>query len=190
MRERDESCALLTVPDAARWRDWLIANAEKSDGVWLVLAKKDVTTPTSLTYQQALEEALCSGWIDGQRRSADERTFLQRFTPRRQRSVWSRRNVDLVAGLAEEGRLRTRGLLEIDRAKADGRWDRAYAGQSSARPPAALTSALDATPGAAEAFERLSRGERYKALHPVFTAPNETVERRRIERLVARLAAS
>lgn len=115
----------LVVADAAAWRSWLEENDATSDGVWLILAKKGTETPTSLTYAEALEEALCSGWIDGRRNSVDHTTYRQHFTPRRARSLWSKRNVELVAGLMEAGRMRGRGQSEIDRARADGRWDRA-----------------------------------------------------------------
>lgn len=101
------------VPDAAAWRAWLDAHEESSDGVWLVLAKKGTTSPTSLTYDRALDEALCSGWIDGQKRSLDAATFLQRFTPRRRASIWSARNVGIVARLVEESRMRPRGQAEV-----------------------------------------------------------------------------
>ncbi|MBD3778267.1 MAG: hypothetical protein IE923_03250, partial [Micrococcales bacterium] len=138
----------MTVPDVAAWRAWLDAHEADSDGVWLVLAKKGVTDPTSLTYAEALDEALCSGWIDGQRRGGDATTFRQRFVPRRARSLWSQRNVQHVARLVAEGRMRERGQAEVDRARADGRWERAYAGQASAEVPADLLAALDAVPGA------------------------------------------
>lgn len=143
--------------------------------------------PTSLKYQEALEEALCSGWIDGQRKSVDEHTFKQRYTPRRQKSLWSLRNIDIVARLIDEGRMRERGLAEIERAKADGRWDRAYAGPATAEVPAELTRALDAHPGASEAFAALNRTERYSALHPILTAASETTRDSRIARLIAQL---
>lgn len=178
----------LLVHDVAEWRAWLAGHENESDGVWLVLAKKGVTVPTSLTYQQALEEALCSGWIDGQRRSRDEHSFLQRYTPRRARSIWSKRNVALIAQLEESGRLRTRGLAEVDRARADGRWNRAYDGPATAEPPEALTVALAAAPDAAAAFARLSRTERFSVLHPLLTAPDNAVLARRVERAIARLS--
>lgn len=187
MTHRDETGPQFLVRDAVAWRTWLVANEAVSDGVWLVLGKKGVTTPTSLTYQEALEEALCSGWIDGQRRSRDDRTYLQRFTPRRARSIWSKRNVGLVRRLEAEGRLRARGLAEIDRAEADGRWDRAYSGQAAAEPPEALRVALEAAPVAGAAFARLSRAERYGVLHPILTAPDNATLARRIERAIARL---
>jgi uncharacterized protein YdeI (YjbR/CyaY-like superfamily) len=116
----------LILADASAWHDWLTEHHQVNDGIWLVLAKKNVTTPTSLSYDQALDEALCHGWIDGQRKSRDERTFLQRFTPRRRRSIWSKRNVGIIARLESEGRMVAAGREQVERAKADGRWDRAY----------------------------------------------------------------
>lgn len=177
----------LVVADAAAWRAWLDAQEDSSDGVWLVLAKKGVTDPTSLTYAQALDEALCSGWIDGQRRSADACTFLQRFTPRRRASLWSQRNLGLVAGLIAEGRMRPRGQAEIERAQADGRWDRAYAGPATAQVPEDLAAALAASPDAAALFARLSGQNRYAVIHRVATAPSASSRAGRVARLVAML---
>ncbi len=116
-----ESQPLLTVKDAAAWRAWLDANEHTSDGVWLVLAKKGTVEPTSLSYTEALDEALCSGWIDGQKKSFDSVVFLQRFTPRRKRSIWSLRKTGIVEQLIAQGRMRERGMSEIELAKADGR---------------------------------------------------------------------
>src|SRR4051812_5166751 len=116
----------LIIPDAAAFRAWLHANRDRSGGVWLVLAKKGITDPTSLTYAQALEEALCQGWIDGQKRARDATTFAQRFTPRRHASQWSKRNVRAAEELIANARMLPAGLAEIDRAKADGRWAAAY----------------------------------------------------------------
>ena len=180
--------ALLVVPDVAAWRGWLDEHEDASDGVWLVLAKKGTTEPTALGYQDALLEALCSGWIDGQKRSRDAATFVQRFTPRRARSIWSQRNVGLVARLADQGRLRPRGLAEVEAARADGRWDRAYAGPATAQVPPDLAAALAATPGAAETFASLDAQNRYAVLHRVSTAPDDTVRARRLARLVDMLA--
>jgi uncharacterized protein YdeI (YjbR/CyaY-like superfamily) len=178
------------VADRAAWRAWLHEHEDVSDGVWLVMAKKGVTDPTSLTYAEALEEALCSGWIDGQRRSRDETTFLQRFTPRRARSLWSKRNVEAVTRLDAAGRLRERGRAEVALAQGDGRWDRAYAGQATAEVPPELAEALARVPAAQAAFEALKGSERFSALHPVLTAPNDATRTRRIDALVARLAAN
>lgn len=177
----------LIVVDAAGWRSWLDANEDASDGVWLVLAKKGTTDPTSLTYEQALAEALCSGWIDGQKRGRDATTFLQRFTPRRKASLWSERNVGLVAALDAAGRMRPRGQAEIDRAKADGRWDRAYGGSSTIQMPDELAAALSASPAAASMFERLNKQNRFAVLHRIVTAPSATSRGNRLQKLVAML---
>lgn len=177
----------LCVPDEAAWRDWLIVHGDTSDGVWLVLAKKGTELPTSLSYQLALEEALCSGWIDGQRRSYDDTTFLQRFTPRRARSIWSQRNVNLIAELRHSGRLRAGGEREVARAQADGRWDRAYAGPAQAVAPDGLRAALARHPRAEAAFAALSSTARYSALHPILTAARPETQERRIAALIARL---
>ncbi|TDP92573.1 uncharacterized protein YdeI (YjbR/CyaY-like superfamily) [Leucobacter luti] len=174
--------------DVEAWQSWLLANDTSSDGLWIVLAKKGTVSPTTLNYQEALEEALCSGWIDGQRKGRDEHTFMQRFTPRRVRSLWSVRNVDITARLEAEGRLRAGGIREIERAQADGRWDRAYAGSATAVAPAALTTALAAAPEAEAKFAALNSSDRYSALHPILTAPSEATRERRIAALVARFA--
>jgi uncharacterized protein YdeI (YjbR/CyaY-like superfamily) len=178
---------LLTLADRAAWRAWLDAHEGTSDGVWLVLAKKGTTDPTSLTYAEALDEALCSGWIDGQTASIDERVFRRRFTPRRKASLWSERNIGLVATLTAEGRMRPRGVMEVERAQADGRWDRAYAGQASAAEPEDLLAALAASPAAAATFATLTKVNRYAVIYRVTTAPNATVRANRLARLVAML---
>ncbi|MDN3905845.1 YdeI/OmpD-associated family protein [Arthrobacter sp. YD2] len=179
----------LTVADAAAWREWLEENESCSNGVRLVLAKKGIHSPTSLSYAQALEEALCSGWIDGRRNSGDQGTYRQHFTPRRARSLWSKRNIELTAGLITAGRMRERGYAEISRAKADGRWDSAYPGAAELDVPTDLQTALDADPAAAAAFAALNRSARYPVLLQVVTAPNDAVRAARILRQVARLAA-
>ncbi len=115
----------LLCEDAAAWSAWLQQHATDATGIWLVLAKKGVTAPTTLTYPEAVDEAVCHGWIDGQARSRDARTYSQRFTPRRAHSNWSPSNVARVVRLEREGRMRVAGLREVERAKADGRWDRA-----------------------------------------------------------------
>ena len=112
----------LTTEDAAGWRAWLGEHHAEAGGVWLVLAKKGTTRPTSLTYEPAVEEAVAHGWIDGQNRRRDDTTYLQRFTPRRARSNWSESNVRRVERLSAEGRMHPAGVAEVERAKADGRW--------------------------------------------------------------------
>lgn len=176
------------VADAAAWRAWLDANEDASDGVWLVLAKKGTTSPTTLTYAEALDHALCSGWIDGQKASRDAATFLQRFTPRRKASMWSQRNVEIVGRLADEGRMRPRGQAEIDRAKGDGRWDRAYAGSARMQVPDDLAAALAAEPAASVLFAELDAANRFAVLHRVTTAATPKTRAARIERLVGMLS--
>lgn len=177
----------LIVADAAAWRAWLDVNEATSDGVWLVLAKKGATDPTSLTYAEALDESLCSGWIDGQKRSRDETTFVERFTPRRPTSLWSQRNIGLVEALIAEGRMRERGHAEIERAKADGRWERAYASARTAEVPEDLLAALEVSTAAAATFATLNAANRYSVLHRLMTAPSATSRGNRLEKLVAML---
>jgi uncharacterized protein YdeI (YjbR/CyaY-like superfamily) len=154
----------------------------------LVLAKKGITQPTSLTYDQALEEALCQGWIDGQVRRGDERTYQQRFTPRRTRSQWSSRNVGLVERLTAVGRMQRAGLAEVERAKADGRWAAAYAGQATIEVPIDLSAALRANRDAQAMFDTLSSQNRYAILYRIQNARRADTRTRRIEQFVAMLA--
>ncbi len=119
---RSEEPQELIVRDSTAWREWLAINHGESAGVWLVIAKKGTSTPTELTYDQAVEEALAHGWIDGLARRRDEATFRLRFTPRRRRSPWSRRNVAIAERLISEGRMHEGGFAEVERARADGRW--------------------------------------------------------------------
>ena len=179
----------IVVGDAAAWRAWLDANESTSDGVWLMLAKKGTVSPTSLTYAQALDESLCSGWIDGQRKSYDAATFIEKFTPRRSRSLWSRRNVTYVARLIEEGRMRPRGHQEIDRARADGRWERAYAGPATMEVPDDLAASLSASPAAQVRFDTLNSQGRYSVLHPLVTAPNAVTRAKRLTKILAALVS-
>ncbi len=178
----------LTVKDAAEWRQWLDEHHTDVPGVWLVLAKKGTTIPTSLSYDQALDEALCHGWIDGQTKRLDERVYRQRFTPRRARSQWSARNVDIVSRLVREGRMHPAGAAEVERAKADGRWEAAYAGSASIEVPGDLAAALDADPAATAMFGVLTAQNRYATLYRLQTAKRSDTRTRRIEEFVAMLA--
>lgn len=179
--------APLILADLDAWREWLIGNEHTSEGVWLLLAKKNVTTPTSLSYQDALEEALCGGWIDGQRRAFDATTFVQRFTPRRPRSIWSKRNVEIIGSLDVDGRLGDRGRAEVRLAQADGRWENAYPRQSEATVPADLREALAEAPAAQTAFDALNRADRFTAMLPILTARSQGTRARIIARLIDRL---
>jgi uncharacterized protein YdeI (YjbR/CyaY-like superfamily) len=178
----------LLVPDSAAWRHWLEDNHGGSPGAWVVLAKKGTTQPTSLTYDQALAEAACYGWIDGQLGRRDEATYRQRFTPRRPQSAWSANNVALAERLMTEGRMRPAGLAAVERAKADGRWEAAYAGSATIEVPGDLAGALAANPAAQAAFERLNRSNRYAVLYRVSTATDPGTRARRVERFVSMLS--
>lgn len=178
----------LVVPDAAAWHDWLSENHTDPAGVWLVLARKGTTSPTSLNYAQALDEALCHGWIDGQVRRRDEATFRQRFTPRRSRSPWSQRNVEIIARLGAEGRMHPAGLAEVERAKSDGRWEAAYAGQAAMEVPDDLAAALAASPPATAMFEILTKQNRYAVLLRIHSAKRADTRERRINQFVEMLA--
>lgn len=177
----------MLVPDVAAWRAWLDAHESTSDGVWLILARKGKDAPTALGYDAALEEALCSGWIDAQGRSRDDVTTLQRFCPRRPRSRWSARNVRIVDRLVAEGRMRPRGQEEIDRAKADGRWDVAYEGSANIQVPPDLAEALAASPRAGEMFGILTAQNRYAILLRITGVKRPETRARNIERYVAML---
>jgi uncharacterized protein YdeI (YjbR/CyaY-like superfamily) len=178
----------LTVADAAEWRSWLSEHHSSSPGVWLVLAKKGTSEPTSLGYDAALEEALCHGWIDGQVRGGDARTYRQRFTPRRPRSNWSQRNVTIAERLMADGRMHPAGLAEIGRAKADGRWEAAYAGPATSQVPEDLARALEAEPAARAWFDVLTSQNRYAILHRLQSVKRPETRQRRIEQFVAMLA--
>ncbi|KAI0545104.1 hypothetical protein F4679DRAFT_488203 [Xylaria curta] len=180
---------VLTVADAAAWANWLVHSAAVSKGVWLTLAKKGNTVPTSLTYAQALDEALCQGWIDGQaRRGSDERTYSQRFTPRTPKSLWSARNVQHVARLEKEGRVTALGRAAVDAAKADGRWDGAYAGQSTAEPPPEFLAAVAAVPEAQAMWDCLNRSNRFAIYFRLNALRTQAGRERRIAAFVEMLA--
>jgi uncharacterized protein YdeI (YjbR/CyaY-like superfamily) len=178
----------LVVRDVRAWRAWLRKHHAEPDGAWLVLAKKGTREPTSLTYDDALEEALCHGWIDGQVRRRDEATYKQRFTPRRARSPWSKRNVGIAERLVAEGRMQPAGAAEMERAKADGRWEAAYAGPASIEVPDDLAAALAAEPKAQALFDALTSQNRYAVLYRVTTAKRADTRARRIADFVAMLA--
>lgn len=178
----------LVVPDAAAWRAWLGEHHGDDHGVLLVLAKKGATEPTSLTYDQALEEAICHGWIDGQMRRRDGVTYVQRFTPRRARSTWSKKNVASAERLTAEGRMHPAGLAAVQAAKADGRWEAAYAGPATIAIPDDLAAALAANPSAQAMFDRLTSHNRYAILYRLSTAKREETRTRRIAQFVAMLA--
>lgn len=180
---------LPTLPFAsqAEWEAWLEANHAESRGIWLKIAKK-ATGIATVTYAEALEVALCFGWIDGQRGRFDDEWFVQRFTPRRARSRWSQINRGHAERLIAAGRMRAAGLSEIERAKEDGRWEAAYASPSNIEVPEDLRLALDASPAASELFAKLDSANRYAILYRVHDAKRPETRARRIDQFVAMLA--
>ncbi|MFG3044524.1 YdeI family protein [Streptomyces sp. NPDC048241] len=178
---------IVAFESAEAFETWLGENHAASPGIWLKLRKKGAGI-VALDYAQALDVALCHGWIDGQKGKFDDEWWLQRFTPRTPRSRWSKVNRDKVAALTEQGRMRPPGQAEVDRAKADGRWEAAYAGSRTATVPDDLAAALTADPAAAEFFETLDRQNRYAILYRVQDAKKPETRARRIEKFVAMLA--
>ena len=168
------------------WAKWLDTHHGEQAGVWMKFAKKG-TGVTTVTYAEALEVALCYGWIDAQRDALDDRWFLQRFTPRRPRSRWSKRNRAKAIELIERGAMRPAGLREVQRAKADGRWDAAYDAQSTAAIPDDLQRELDADPRAAQFFATLDSRNRYAILYRIQEAKRPETRARRIAKYVSML---
>lgn len=166
---------------------WLRTNHASSEGIWLLIAKPGAQQPT-VTYPQAVEVALCYGWIDGQKKALDAQHWLQRFTPRRPRSLWSKANRARAEALIRSGRMQPSGMAEVSRAKEDGRWDAAYDGARTASVPPDLQVALDACPEARAFFAALDGANRYAVLWRVQTARKAETRSKRIETLVAMLA--
>jgi uncharacterized protein YdeI (YjbR/CyaY-like superfamily) len=179
------SLPTLTFASAEAWERWLEANHD-ADGVWIKIAKKG-SGIASVTHAEALEAALCFGWIDGQRKGLDESFFLQKFTPRRSRSNWSRINREKAEQLIAAGRMRLAGLAEVERARADGRWEAAYEPQSTARMPDDLRAQLDARPEAAKFFASLDSRNRYAILYRLQDAKRPQTRARRLAEFVAML---
>ncbi|MFD3696121.1 YdeI family protein [Streptomyces sp. NPDC058646] len=173
--------------DGAAFEDWLAGHHTRQEGVWIKVAKKRSGIPT-VTDDELVDIGLCYGWISGQRRSLDERYYLQKYVPRRPRSLWSRVNVDKVAALTAAGRMREPGLEEVRKAEADGRWAAAYASQKTATVPAELAAALEADPGAKRAFEALDRTGRYQVILPLLQALTPETRQTRLERALRILA--
>jgi uncharacterized protein YdeI (YjbR/CyaY-like superfamily) len=178
---------ILQFADPAAWRRWLDGEHDSARGVWLKIAKKASGIPT-VTHAEALEEALCFGWIDGQRAPHDELYFLQRFTPRGPRSKWSQVNRQKATELIEQGRMTPAGLAKVEEAKADGRWDAAYEPQRTATVPEDFQRALDENPAAKEFFATLTGARRYSFLYRIADAKRPETRARRIVEFVAMLA--
>lgn len=184
--EQYQGQPMLAFPDPAAWEKWLAAEHAGASGLWLKLAKKGCPH-TTVSYAEALDIALCFGWIDAQKRPLDDDYWLQRFTPRKPKGKWSKINRGKAEALIADGRMRPTGLREVEAAKADGRWDAAYDGQSTATVPDDLRQALDADADAAAFFATLDRGNRYAILYRVQEAKKPETRAARIAKFVAML---
>jgi uncharacterized protein YdeI (YjbR/CyaY-like superfamily) len=177
---------ILSFASAEEMEEWLEGNHSESDGIWLKIAKKG-SGIASVSYGEALELALCFGWIDSQKRGFDERFFLQRFTPRRPRGRWSRINREKAEALIASGAMRPAGLAEVEAAKADGRWEAAYAGQRTAKVPDDLQRELDRNEAARDFFAELDSANRYAILYRLEDAKKPETRERRLRKFVAML---
>jgi uncharacterized protein YdeI (YjbR/CyaY-like superfamily) len=184
----DDGLPRIAFASQAGWEEWLEDNHAASAGVWIKMAKKDAGID-SVSYPGVLESALCFGWIDGRREALDKRYFLQRFTPRRSRSRWSRINREKAERLIAAGRMRAAGLAEVERARADGRWEAAYEGQKSSTVPDDLQRELDARPKARAFFAELNAQNRYAILYRLQDAKQPQTRARRLAKFVAMLEA-
>jgi uncharacterized protein YdeI (YjbR/CyaY-like superfamily) len=184
----DDGLPQITFASDADWEAWLEDNHATSDGVWIKMGKKGAGVD-SVRYPEVLDSALCFGWIDGRREALDYRYFLQRFTPRRPRSKWSRINREKVEQLTADGRMRPAGLVQVEQAKADGRWDAAYEGQRRITVPDDLQHELDARPAAAAFFSELSSQNRYAILYRLQNAKKPETRARNLAKFVAMLEA-
>lgn len=188
MGSDDDGLPTIFFASAAAWERWLADNHAASEGVWVRIAKKDVDI-ASVRYPEVLDSALCFGWIDGRREALDARHFLQRFTPRRSRSRWSKINREKAEQLIAQERMRPGGLVEVERAKADGRWEAAYAGQRSSTVPEDLQRELDARPDAKAFFASLRSQNRYAIVYRLYDAKKAETRARRLAKFVAMLEA-
>jgi uncharacterized protein YdeI (YjbR/CyaY-like superfamily) len=182
-----QNLPILSFASRQRWETWLAQEHETSPGLWLKIAKKGAPA-TTVSYAEALDIALCYGWIDGQKGRLDEDYWLQRFTPRRSRSKWSKINCGKATQLIEQGKMKPAGLREVQRAKQDGRWDAAYEGQRTAAVPDDLRLALEHNEQAREFFQTLDSANRYAILYRIQEAKKPDTRARRIEKYLAMLS--
>ncbi|KAK4081189.1 uncharacterized protein Triagg1_2721 [Trichoderma aggressivum f. europaeum] len=181
---------ILSFPSASHFDAWLLdAGTSTPSGIWLRFSKRSIIAKVpSISYPDAVDTSLCHGWIDGQRKRLDEHFYLQRFTPRRSRSLWSRRNVQRVEMLTAEGRMRPAGIAVVDAAKGDGRWDKAYSGPATMEVPEDLEAALAENEEVKVIFQGLSKSQRYSFLWHIHAAKRSETRQRRIREFVDLLA--
>lgn len=179
---------IVLFPSQDAWVQWLDTYHERRpEGIWVKIAKKYSETPT-VSYSEALEIAHCSGWIDGQKKSYDQDTWLQKFTPRRPKSVWSKVNVDKVMQLVASGRMKPSGMKEVNAAKEDGRWDAVYESQRNFAIPDDFQAELEKNEQAKSFFETLNRQNRYAIFYRIQTAKKPETRKSRIDKFVEMLA--
>jgi uncharacterized protein YdeI (YjbR/CyaY-like superfamily) len=178
---------MLSFGSAKGWEDWLAKNHARSRGIWLRFFKKGSGTAT-ITYAEALDAALCYGWIDGQALKHDEQSWLQKFTPRRPKSGWSKNNTIHAERLIEAGRMKPAGRKAIEEAKSDGRWERAYDSPGSAAPPADFLKELDKDPKAKEFFNTLEKRNTYAIIYRLQTAKTPETRARRMKKILKMLS--
>jgi len=177
---------ILPFENKKKWTSWLAKGHARSTGVWLKLAKKD-SGIASVTYEEALDVALCYGWIDGQKKGFDDKYWLQKFTPRGPKSIWSKINTEKVEKLIQGGEMQTAGLEAMEAAKKDGRWDAAYASQKNIGIPEDFQSTLDKNKKARDFFATLKSSERYSFLFRIQTAKKAETRAKRIQQFVEML---
>ena len=177
----------LTLPNAPAWSRWLTENGPTSKGVLLTLAKKNTTSPTSLTRTEAVEEALCHGWIDGQSNTIDDKTYMQRYTPRAAKSVWSKKNVGIVEELEKQGRMQETGRAAVESAKLDGRWQRAYSGTANLQEMRDLMAAIEESPTALVTWNGLKQGEKSQVYFRLSALKTDAGRAKHIREYVAKL---
>lgn len=177
---------IIKCENSASWRRWLENNHSTCDGVWLRIYKKNSSMPT-VSYPEALDHAICFGWIDGLKRSYDEESYIQKFTPRRKRSIWSKRNIEHVARLCEAGLMTDAGMAEVDRAKQDGRWQAAYDSPVNMEIPTEFIRVLNDNAKAKLAFELLSKSDKYFIGFQLQTAKKQETKERRIQKIISNL---
>lgn len=182
----DKGLPVILFQSQKAWDTWLVEHSESSVGLWLRLAKKSANLE-SLSYPQAIEVALCHGWIDGQKKSFDEESWLQKFTPRGPKSIWSKINRAKAMALIEQGRMQPSGLAAIKQAKENGRWDAAYDSNSTAIPPSDFQAALDQSPRARAFFVTLNSQNRYAILFRIQTAKKADTRQKRITQFILML---
>jgi uncharacterized protein YdeI (YjbR/CyaY-like superfamily) len=186
MKKQSDDLPILAFETPQQWEAWLSEHYADTTGLWLKFAKKATGIP-SVSYAEAVESALCYGWIDGQKNSFDEQFWLQKFTPRRPKSIWSKVNCEKATALIAAGRMQAEGLRQVELAKADGRWDQAYDGQSKMTVPDDLQRELEKHPDALAFFESLNNTNRYAIMFRVQTARKAETRAARIEKFIGML---